>query len=81
MGSVVPIPGRRQASPLGEPSVAVAPTGSDAQRSPIRPLHVLQVFQPATGGVPRYVESLTRGLLADGWPVTVAGPAQALSGS
>ena len=81
MGSVVPIPGRRPASPLGERGVAVAATGSEAQRSPIRPLHVLQVFQPATGGVPRYVESLTRGLLADGWPVTVAGPAQALSGS
>jgi glycosyltransferase involved in cell wall biosynthesis len=81
MGSVVPIPGRMHAATQTERGARLAPSGSESQRAPIRPLHVLQVFQPETGGVPRYVESLTRGLLADGWPVTVAGPEQALSGS
>ncbi len=81
MGSVVPIPGRGRASTPGERGVRVASSGSEGQRSPIQPLHVLQIFQPETGGVPRYVESLARGLLSGGWPVTVAGPVHALAGS
>jgi glycosyltransferase involved in cell wall biosynthesis len=81
MGSVVPIPGRMDASTQGKRGVRVSPSSSEVQRSQVQPLHVLQVFQPETGGVPRYVKSLTRGLLSAGWPVTVAGPEQALSGS
>lgn len=34
--------------------------------------HVLQIFQPLTGGVPTYVANLTLGLLARGWRVSVA---------
>jgi glycosyltransferase involved in cell wall biosynthesis len=41
------------------------------------PRHVLQVFQPATGGVPAYVVNLVRGLLERGWRVSVAGPPDA----
>jgi glycosyltransferase involved in cell wall biosynthesis len=41
------------------------------------PLHVLQVFQPLTGGVPGYVAGLAQGLLARGWRVSVACPADA----
>ncbi len=39
--------------------------------------HVLQVFQPDIGGVPRYAASLAQGLLAGGWRVSVACPAEA----
>ncbi len=82
MGSLVPIPGRARASERGQPDgVPAAPNGSENRLSPAQPLHVLQVFQPETGGVPRYVESLTRGLLSKGWPVTVSGPERALSAS
>lgn len=38
------------------------------------PPHVLQVFQPDIGGVPRYAASLATGLLGDGWRVSVACP-------
>lgn len=38
------------------------------------PRHVLQVLQPDRGGVPAYVDNLTRGLLRRGWNVTLAGP-------
>ena len=34
--------------------------------------HVLQIFQPHTGGVPTYVSVLTQGLLERGWRVSVA---------
>jgi glycosyltransferase involved in cell wall biosynthesis len=37
--------------------------------------HVLQVFQPAIGGVPAYVANLARGLSERGWRVSVAAPA------
>jgi glycosyltransferase involved in cell wall biosynthesis len=37
--------------------------------------HVLQVFQPAIGGVPAYVANLARGLRERGWRVSVAAPA------
>jgi glycosyltransferase involved in cell wall biosynthesis len=36
--------------------------------------HVLQVFQPLTGGVRQYAANLTEGLLAAGWRVSVACP-------
>jgi len=36
--------------------------------------HVLQVLQPTTGGVPRYVANLSVALLERGWRVTVACP-------
>jgi glycosyltransferase involved in cell wall biosynthesis len=39
---------------------------------------VLQVFQPAVGGVPTYVCALARGLTARGWDVIVAGPSDAV---
>lgn len=39
--------------------------------------HVLQVFEPCTGGVPRYADNLARGLAARGWRVSVACPPQA----
>jgi glycosyltransferase involved in cell wall biosynthesis len=39
---------------------------------------ILQVFQPAVGGVPRYVSSLASGLLRRGWDVTVAAPADSI---
>ncbi len=39
--------------------------------------HVLQVFQPTTGGVPKYAANLAHGLRAAGWQVTVACPADA----
>ena len=39
---------------------------------------ILQVFQPAVGGVPRYVSSLAGGLLRRGWDVTVAAPADSI---
>jgi glycosyltransferase involved in cell wall biosynthesis len=41
------------------------------------PLHVLQVFEPRTGGVPTYATILTEGLIARGWRVSVACPASA----
>jgi glycosyltransferase involved in cell wall biosynthesis len=37
--------------------------------------HVLQVFQPAVGGVPAYVANLAAGLHERGWRVSVAAPA------
>jgi glycosyltransferase involved in cell wall biosynthesis len=37
--------------------------------------HVLEVFQPAIGGVPAYVANLARGLRERGWRISVAGPA------
>jgi glycosyltransferase involved in cell wall biosynthesis len=42
-----------------------------------RPLHVLHVFQPETGGVPAYVAALSAGLLEAGVRVSVAGPSGA----
>lgn len=39
-----------------------------------RPLHVLHVFQPETGGVPAYVVALTAGLMEAGVRVSVACP-------
>jgi glycosyltransferase involved in cell wall biosynthesis len=42
-----------------------------------RPPHVLQVFQPKIGGVPRYAANLAHGLRAAGLRVTVACPADA----
>jgi glycosyltransferase involved in cell wall biosynthesis len=39
--------------------------------------HVLQVFQPDIGGVPRYAATLAQGLVASGWRVSVACPADA----
>lgn len=41
------------------------------------PPHVLQVFQPDIGGVPRYAASLAAGLVAEGWRVSVACPPNA----
>ena len=41
--------------------------------------HVLQVFQPQIGGVPRYTAALAHGLLLDGWRVSVACSRQAES--
>lgn len=38
--------------------------------------HVLQVFQPAIGGVPTYVANLAAGLHEHGWRVSVAAPPQ-----
>jgi glycosyltransferase involved in cell wall biosynthesis len=50
----------------------------EAWRSSLaRPPHVLQVFQPKIGGVPRYVANLAHGLRAAGWRVTVACSADA----
>lgn len=48
-----------------------APAHSRDVCAPQRP-HVLQVFEPRTGGVPRYTENLARGLLDHGWRVSVA---------
>jgi len=42
-----------------------------------RPLHVVQVFQPADGGLPDHVLRATEGLVARGHRLTVAGPADA----
>jgi glycosyltransferase involved in cell wall biosynthesis len=39
---------------------------------------LLQIFQPAVGGVPTYVSAVGRGLAERGWNVTVAGPADAV---
>jgi len=39
---------------------------------------ILQVFQPAVGGVPTYVSSLATGLLRRGWDVTVAAPPESI---
>ena len=41
----------------------------------VRGPHVLQVFQPAVGGVPAYVANLASGLHERGWRVSVAAPA------
>jgi glycosyltransferase involved in cell wall biosynthesis len=41
-----------------------------------KPLRVLQVFQPAVGGVPKYVANLAAGLSGRGWDVVVAGPSR-----
>ena len=38
---------------------------------------VVEVFEPARGGVPAHVGLLASGLLARGWDVTVVGPAEA----
>lgn len=43
------------------------PSGAGAQ-----PLHVLHVFQPEIGGVPKYAANLAHGLRAAGWRVSVA---------
>jgi glycosyltransferase involved in cell wall biosynthesis len=37
--------------------------------------HVLEVFQPAIGGVPAYVANLAKGLRERGWRISVAAPA------
>jgi glycosyltransferase involved in cell wall biosynthesis len=42
----------------------------------VRRPHVLQVFQPAVGGVPAYVANLASGLHGRGWRVSVAAPAR-----
>lgn len=47
------------------------------RRRPGPPLHVLQIFQPETGGVPAYLGAVVPGLRAAGIEVTVAGPAGA----
>ena len=43
-------------------------------RPPTRTPHVLQIFQPAEGGVPTYVAGLTEGLVRRGWQVSVLAP-------
>lgn len=57
---------------VGSPAARV-PRASGPPRGGA-PLHVLEVFQPATGGVPAYVAALAPGLLAAGVRVSVAGP-------
>jgi glycosyltransferase involved in cell wall biosynthesis len=44
-------------------------------------VHVLELFQPETGGVPAYVARVVPGLLREGIEVTVAGPASAQAAS
>ncbi|HEY6398367.1 MAG TPA: glycosyltransferase family 4 protein [Solirubrobacteraceae bacterium] len=78
----MPITSRELASQLALGDGAGPETNGMQPRSTrASPLHVLEVFQPETGGVPRYVANLARGLLRDGWPVTVAGPPRALESS
>jgi glycosyltransferase involved in cell wall biosynthesis len=59
----------------GEDEVGIRAAARRRRQGP--PLHVLQVFQPETGGVPAYVAALVPGLRAAGIEVTVAGPAGA----
>jgi glycosyltransferase involved in cell wall biosynthesis len=82
IAQVVPITGRELASRLDlREGSRPSRNGAQARSAAQPPLHVLEVFQPEIGGVPRYVANLARGLARDGWPVTVAGPARALESS
>ena len=59
----------------GRPSRALADgPRSDREDDPREPGHVLQILQPDRGGVPAYVDNLTRGLMDRGWRVTLAAP-------
>lgn len=55
------------------------PSPRESVRARPRPVHVLELFQPETGGVPAYVARVVPGLLREGIEVTVAGPASALA--
>ncbi len=57
--------------------VSSGPAATALARAEATPPHVLQVFQPETGGVRQYAINLTEGLLARGWRVSVACPARA----
>ena len=46
----------------------------EPRRPGLRGGHVLQVFEPARAGVPRYVASLSEGLIERGWSVSVVAP-------
>ncbi len=82
IAQVVPISSRELAPALElRDGARPATNGAQPRSVPAPPLHVLEVFQPETGGVPRYVANLARGLARAGWPVTVAGPERALESS
>jgi glycosyltransferase involved in cell wall biosynthesis len=70
--STLPPTGRR-----GEPLAPPVRTRVSANGVGREPLHVLQVFQPDIGGVPRYAAALAQGLVANGWRVSVACPPNA----
>lgn len=55
---------------------AAAAERASERRSPVVRGHVVEVFEPAAGGVPEYVASLSEGLLGRGWRVTVLAPAR-----
>jgi glycosyltransferase involved in cell wall biosynthesis len=79
---VVPISSRELTSQLElRERARPATNGAQPWSAQARTVRVLEVFQPETGGVPRYVSNLARGLVREGWPVTVAGPARALESS
>ena len=67
------------ASPPKRCKVACAPrTNRSARVASCSVPRVMQVFQPAVGGVPTYVSALARGLADRNWDVIVAGPADAV---
>lgn len=68
-----PLPHRAGRAPASANGSVLAPAPEAARDG----LHVLLVFAPDFGGVPRYASNLARGLLDAGWRVSVACPAAA----
>jgi glycosyltransferase involved in cell wall biosynthesis len=71
------ISGVRRSRPAGAGSSIHAAFGDHGPIGNRIGQHVLEVFQPRTGGVPRYAAALAQGLVANGWRVSVACPADA----